>query len=260
MSEKSEITLETPTNLPANDGQGGEGGERLFAGKYKSVEELEKGYTELWKLHSSKGQPAANEAAGNGGTPANQGGEQKPTGKEIPTEETPPQNVAALDWNALESEYAESGTLSDETYADLEKKGFPRQAVDRYIAGAQAEVNAYDAAVYGAAGGQEQYASLIEWAKGSLEKDAKLAFNKAVQSGDKQIAALAVTGLKAQYEAANGRSGQLLHGKGGATGVKPFESAAEVTDAMRNPKYRNDPAYRKQVTERLAISKVFERV
>jgi hypothetical protein len=66
---------------------------------------------------------------------------------------------------------------------------------------------------------------------------------------------MAVAGLKARYEQANGASsGRLIQGdvKGPSGGA--FRSIAEIVEAMKDPRYAKDPAYRSDVEKRVALS------
>nr|WP_255483645.1 hypothetical protein [Rhodanobacter sp. A1T4] len=177
---------------------------------------------------------------------------------EIPAGDGDAQKVvegAGLDWDALNAEYAKDGKLSEETYAKLAKSSIPRNAVDTYIQGKQAQADAYDTAVYGTAGGQEAYGSLVSWAKSALSDSEKVAFNDAVTSGDAARAKMAVEALTARHAKTHGTPPQnLLNGKKAATGVEPFKSQAEVTAAMNSRAYKTDPAFRATVVERLALS------
>jgi hypothetical protein len=162
-----------------------------------------------------------------------------------------------LDWDALDKEYTDTGKLSDETYAALEAKGLPKAKVDSYIAGVQAQSDAYDKAVFDAAGGSTEYSALVTWAANSLTHDEKVAFNKAVTSGNAAEAAMAVEALTARRAKTRGTPPPgLINGNKAPTGVQPFRSQAEIAEAMRNPKYKSDPAYRQEVIERLRHSDV----
>jgi hypothetical protein len=249
MSEKSEITMTTDPVAPVETTSN----ETLYAGKYKTVEELTAAYEALTATATatteSEQLPATTEGTENA--------EGDPPSKEIPTDESAKETVtnAGLDWNALNDEYARDGKLSDDTYAALEAKGLPRSEVDTYIAGKQALADAYDNAVYGTAGGAQEYASLIEWAKTSLTTEEKVAFNEAVTSGDAARAKLAVEALNGRRALKRGvPPGSLLNGRGAASGVEPFKSQVEVTEAMRSLRYKKDPAFRAEVTERLRNS------
>ena len=251
MSEKSEITMtvETPPAEVAATTEAAAATEATYGG-YKTVEELVAAHAELTAKQTAT--PTAEEAAA-----AAAAAETKPA-LEIPAGDEGAQKVvegAGLDWAGLNTEYAEHGKLSEETYASLDKAGIPKAEVDTYIRGKQAEVDAYDAAVYGTAGGNEAYLGLIEWAKGNLAEAEKIEFNSAVTSGNPARAKMAVEALAARHAAKRGAPpGSLLNGKKSPTGAAPFKSQVEVTAAMRSPQYKNDPAYRAEVMERLRLS------
>lgn len=164
---------------------------------------------------------------------------------------------AGLTWDAVTEEFNKDGDLGEETRAKLLKAGYPKAMVDTYLEGVRASISAYDNAVYSAAGSEEQYAAMTAWAKANLSEPDKKAFNAAVTSGDVSIAKLAVEGLLARFTANSNKTPNLKDGKPtGQGGIKPFASQAEVVRAMRDPKYKTDPAYRDEVKERLSISTV----
>ena len=68
----------------------------------------------------------------------------------------------------LRLEFVEKGTLSDESYAALEAKGYNRVLVDGYIAGQVARAQALTNEVHAAVGGAEKYAAMTQWAAGKL--------------------------------------------------------------------------------------------
>ena len=161
-------------------------------------------------------------------------------------------------------EFLENGNLSDNSYRDLETKGVDRTAVDAYIAGQTALVNANLQTVYGEVGGPEAYGELMDWATRNLPESDINAFNSQVQaqrsdgSLDMDRAMFAIKGLKAQKLAVDGSTPQLLQG-GGSDGTSGnlFKSTAQVVAAMQDPRYENDPAYRQDVMDRLSVSDVF---
>lgn len=154
-------------------------------------------------------------------------------------------------------EFAKDGKLSDESYKELaDKHGLSKEYVDLYIAGLQAKQAEYSKTVAEAAGGEEQLSKLFDWAGKTLSNDELEAANKALGSGDKAAAALAVRGLAARYQAENGKEPSLISGDAPEAGVKPFNSTAEVVSAMSDPRYKTDPAYRREIEKRLDISSV----
>ena len=59
-------------------------------------------------------------------------------------------------------------------------------------------------------------------------------------------------------ESIGGQGPSLYQGStSGDGGIKPFGSTAQVTEAMRDPRYATDPAYREQVEKRMAVSSIF---
>jgi len=241
--------------LTENDNVEIQGEEQLLAGKYKTVEELVKGYKEL---ESQQGRADESE------TELAEGEEQ--SAKEIYGEFIGGRlEEAGIDFNDMSSRYAESGMLQDEDYGELEKAGFSRNMVDNYLAGLQYNA-AQDSALNAQQvsqiktefGGAEEYDAMTTWAAENMEADEIAAFNRIVQgSNDGAQIRLAIAGLYAQYTASEGREPQLLGGKPSSNSGSKFESTAQVIEAMNDPRYATDPAYRKAVEKQLSRSAVF---
>ena len=99
---------------------------------------------------------------------------------------------------------------------------------------------------------------MLEWAKENLPEDDISAFNASVETGDRNLVKFAVQGLYARYRSeAGGNEPQLTQGTVNGSSGGSFQSAAELTAAMRDPRYANDPAYRKSVANKLQRSSVF---
>lgn len=226
---------------------------KKLAGKYESVEELEKAYEELQK---KLGQTKPKE------------GEGEPVKKTDPTDpdlgiEKKADEVkaaedavktAGLDWNALSAEFASKGELSEDSYKALgEKAGIPREMVDQFIEGQIAVAERARNTVFEAVGGQETYASMIEWAQANMSADEIAAYNNIASSRNIGAIKIAAAGLKARFDAAGGSEPKLIGGDIG-TGSTGFKSQDELVEAMSNPKYHSDPAYRKSVMDRLRVS------
>lgn len=223
------------------DGQAGEPtqGESLILGKFKSQDDLVAAYK---ALESKLGQAPADTQGGNDSTQDGQDAAAKAV------------SDAGLDMGALQQEFAEQGALSDESLAKLEKAGISRDIVDLYVQGQEALVSNLQNAAYAVVGGEESYKSMTQWAAANLTEAEIDTFNRAVNSTNKSVIELAVTGLKGRYEAANGSEPNLVGGDAGTATGPAFESWAQVREAMRDPKYAKDPAYRRQVEEKLGRS------
>lgn len=174
------------------------------------------------------------------------------------TEETPegevPEVYASI--NQATEEFMESGNLSDETFKGLEESGLPRELVESYIAGQQALSEGQTTQVYDAVGGSESYAAMAEWATESLDAASVDAFNQVVEGGTVEQAKMAAQGLYAQYQAANGGAPKLVQGATTGQAVLPFTSSKQVSNAMNDIRYKNDPGFQQEVQQRLAVSNV----
>jgi hypothetical protein len=211
--------------------------------KFKSPEDMAKAYSELEsKLGGNK--PTEQDA-----TPSD-----KPQVPENPQAELQKQG---LDMNEFSQEFAQKGELSQESYEKLAKAGFDKNLVDTYIAGQQARASQYEGTIKAEVGGDERYGQIVEWARANMTPGEIAAYNNAVSSGDANQAKLAVLGLSAQYDKANGSEPNRLIGGGKAGADDVFESTAQVTEAMRDPRYKSDPAFRAKVQSKLNRSNVF---
>ena len=105
-------------------------------------------------------------------------------------------------------------------------------------------------------GGEEAYNEMASWASKNMSDGEKKAYNAAVNSADMDTVKLAVDGLRAKYQAANGTEPSLMQGKATPVAEQGFESWAEVTAAMADPRYSKDPAYQEAVKQKLANSEL----
>lgn len=228
------------------------GGEATQYGGFATVEELVAAYE---ATKAPAGEPATNEALtvtkAEGG---DEGGEGDGEGGEGEGEVADALKAAGLNQDDFTKEFADTGDLSTESFDKLEKAGFPRAMVETYVRGLKADRDAFQTSIYSEAGGVDSYKSLIQWAGKALDQAEIDAFNKAVTSGDPASARLAVRGLAAKHKSTARPA--LLNGKGGTggDGVKPFESVAQRRAAYNDPRYRTDPAYRAEVSARVAVS------
>jgi hypothetical protein len=156
------------------------------------------------------------------------------------------------------NEFSENGELSDKTFESLEKAGLPRSFVENYINGQQAVSTQQAAAIQDSVGGEGNYVAMSEWASENLADGELDAYNSIVEGASVEAAKVAVKGLYSQFLAAGGKGPALVQGSTSAeSGAKPFGSTAQLTEAMRDKRYNDDPAYREQVEKRLAVSSIF---
>lgn len=163
---------------------------------------------------------------------------------------------AGLDFEELSTRYMETGTLSDEDFAALSKVGISAEMVQAYAAGQQAIADQIITDVFGMVGGQEAFTQMTEWAGTSLPAADVDAFNRAMDTGDLATIKLAVSGLRSRFTAEVGQEPALVRADSSAGGVSTFQSVAQLTAAMRDPRYKSDAAYRQDVAARLAKSSI----
>lgn len=105
-------------------------------------------------------------------------------------------------------------------------------------------------------GGSEQYGEIIDWAKDNLSEQEISMYDHVMESNDPIAMFFAIRALGNSYENAVGVDGELLTGTASSTPQNVFRSQAEVVEAMSDPRYDNDPAYRQDVFEKLERSPV----
>jgi hypothetical protein len=176
------------------------------------------------------------------------------------TEPKPAPALAPEELTKFQEEFATGGDLSPESYKALADKGYPEDAVKRYVEGQRAVGELITAQVeLGFGGDLNTFNEYKTWAANNLTPEQRTEFNnsiaQAVTSGDiKQVRKIA-SDAYAQYRDQVGTVGQLAGGRSAPAGVKPFSSMQEQVEAQMSPRYRNDTAYRNEVMARVAVSK-----
>ena len=211
--------------------------EQRLAGKYKNAEELEAAYLELQKKLGD------------------QSTEEKPEETE---EESSNESLLDQLWEQAQSENYNEETLQQIAKAD------PNELAQMYLNyRGQVEANnnqpqmteEYANSLKSAVGGEKQYNEMLGWAGQNLTNEEIEAYDSIMDKGDPAAAYWAVQALSYRYRDANGVEGDLVQGKSpGAGGT--FRSQAEVVQAMSDPRYDSDPAYRQDVMRKLERSNV----
>ena len=204
--------------------------------KFNSPEDLAKSYAELEKKMSAPKDDAP---------------------EDPPTEEVEPeQSTGEPQFDKFAEEFASSGELSNDSFDELAKMGYPREMVETYIKGMQSAQTADANAVMDVAGGTEGYKELTDWALNNMPETELQLYNQMVETGTDN-AKMAVEWLMSKREAAEGVEPNLVSGKSQAPAKEEFRSTAEVVAAMKDARYGKDPAYTKDVEDKLSRSSVF---
>ena len=227
--------------------------EGLLAGKYKDAQELEKAYVELSKKLGEKSEPDTTEPES-----------ETETVDEESTEETEELSPAAeLITSANDEFYNNDGKLSPETIEKFSSMS-SKELVEAYMqvqGNLQRDDTEAEAAditqaavneVKNFAGGDDNYNNIVQWASDNLDQKSIAAFDSIVNTGSVDAIKIAVSGLKAQYENANGYEGRMVTGKTPKADTgETFRSQAELVQAMSDRRYNTDPAYRQDIIEKL---------
>lgn len=162
-----------------------------------------------------------------------------------------------VDFETAVSEYNEKGVLSDATMNALEKAGYPKAVVEGFINSRQILENQYTSAVYEAAGGEEAYSRMTQWAAANLPKADIETFNAAIDSGNLGTVKLIMGGIRsAMGEAMTQKHGtsnpSVMGGPASTNTTGGFADKAEMVKAMSDKRYCRDPRYTKLVESRMA--------
>lgn len=211
---------------------------QLLAGKYESAEELERAYVELQQRFSS------NESAP----------EEEEYEPEQESEEEEFDLMEAL-WQQSQDEFdqdtlealAEADPVDiAQAYLDLRAEGVSQ---DRQLE--QGEINS----LYDMVGGQEEYTNMLQWAANNCDQDMINAYDSVMQKGDPTACYFAVQAMAFRMAEMEGWSPQdFLTGSAVYDTADVFQSQAQVVEAMSDPRYDRDPAYRQEVMNKLERS------
>ena len=162
--------------------------------------------------------------------------------------------------NFFQTQYVFDAKLLSDYMKILEDAGISKQYADTYIAGVKALGQQIGNQVKDSVGGADHYQNMVEWAQSNYTPEQIQAYDNAVNSGDVQLAMLTAKGLQADYQNSSGYEGQTVSGDTSlrmSDSSEVFRSNAEVTAAMKDPRYESDMAYRQDVRDKLERSEVF---
>lgn len=269
------LTAEEQDSLEVGEQLAEQQGE-LLAGKYKNAEELEQAYVELQKKLGDKdglqdeGQETQEVEA-----------KDEDTKPEFSDEVERYSEDGSVNYEAVNQDYGDTigslfkekgvdpypicetfwkngGTIPQEMHDQLTGAGLSKVVVDAYLQGRaqdigmNADLNQTDIdTITKSVGGVEQYKSLMNWAGNNLSQDAINSFDDLVNTGNKGSIQLAVDGLIAKYQNDAGYEGRMLQGKPSKTNTDIYQSQAQLVEAMSDPRYDKDPAYRQTVISKL---------
>jgi hypothetical protein len=221
-----------------------------YAGKFKSAEDLEKAYLELQKKLGQKDEGVEDDS-----------NQEETVEPEPETEQSPVSKRVDFLKEASDEYYSNDNELKPETIQKL-KEMPSEELIEAYLElqknnpVAKAQPLSDDAAktIVDSVGGQNAYNDTLAWAADNLKPEEVAAYDNVVNSGNKDAIFFAVQALNQRYKDSVGFEGQQISGRAPKSTVKGFRSNAELANAISDPRYRNDPAYRYDIEQKLAAS------
>ena len=237
LSEEEQDSLKVGEEMEAEQ-------EQLLAGKYKDPKDLEKAYNELQKKLGEKSEPGSQKEESNNEPPKQ--------------ESTPSDNLLDQLW-----EEGTNNNLKPETFDKLSKMNpvdvakLAMQQRQAFEGGGSREFTDQDVQqIHGLVGGQDNYNNMMGWANQNVPEQEIQMYDAVMELGNPLAAYFAVQALALKYSDAAGRDGRMVTGKPPKQTTDAFKSQAEMVQAMEDPRYNDDPAYREQVMEKLQRSDI----
>lgn len=160
-----------------------------------------------------------------------------------------------------QQEFVTDGELSEASLGEIKKLGIDQGFVDAHMHGLEALKEAQVDVLLDIANGgkmsalrdesRDAFDKVRSWAKVNLPDSDKDAFAEAMQSGNSNTMHLAMSGLVARFRASSAGQETLIEGPSAGSAIQPYESTEQVQEAMRDPAYKRDPAYRERVEARI---------
>jgi hypothetical protein len=215
--------------------------QQLLAGKYKSAEELERGYLELQKRLSGKEEPEVEEVP-----------------EEVQEQEPPEEGGGDLFDIIMES--YRTGQWDPEVVNQVEGMN-PVDVANMFLEKGSAQQAPQATStdieqIQESVGGTAEYQNMIQWAGQNLTEQEVAMYDAVMDRGDPLAMFFAAQALNARYQDSVGYDGEMLTGNAPRNAGDAFRSQAELVAAMSDPRYDKDPAYRADVADKLERSNI----
>jgi len=219
--------------------------DNLLAGKYKNAQDLEQGYIELQK---KLGESEAEE-------PVAEAEEEEYEGEEGEEDISILDELWEYELNNEEFHEDAIAELQQMDPVDLANLHIEyRKQVEEQGVAPKDFTEAEMTELKGVVGGDENYQNMLQWAGANLNQQEIDMFDAVMQRGDALGAFFAIRSLAYRYNDAAGYEGKMLTGNAPKTSGSQYRSQQEVIQAMSDPRYDSDPAYRKDVMDKLTRS------
>ena len=247
MDETLELTPEEQESLAIGE-QMAQNEAAMLAGKFENAEQLEKAYLEL---QSKLGQRQA----------PDEGQEAEPEAASDAAQETEDEVGFQSMMQEAAQAFLDKGEIPEDMLSKFDAMS-SRDIINELMKMPQGQPEVADLSdadvntIQNTVGGKEAYDNIMQWASEAMPQEATSAFDNLVNTGDGAMIQLAVLGLQQAYQQANGFEGNMYTGRSAREMADVFRSQAEVVQAMNDPRYDNDPAYRDDVFAKLGRSDI----
>ena len=230
--------------------------DELLAGKYKDAQELEKAYVELQKKLGDKGSKDSPEARDSEDSEEVESEEDYENEDEGDVDTSKDGFLDTLWEEAIGEKYTEE-TLEELSKMDAADVADMHLRYRQQVEDSRPEITEQQVTeLKGVVGGEERYGDMLQWAKNTLNPQEVQMFDTVMERGAPLAAFFAVRSLAYRYEDALGRDGTMVTGTAPRGDGSQFTSQAEVVEAMSDPRYDRDPAFRQKVMKKLERSDI----
>ena len=161
----------------------------------------------------------------------------------------------------IEAEYEANSALSEASLKALEDAGFKRGFVKSFLQGQESMANAYVGQIVEYAGGKATFDKLVAHLTTNSPETVEV-LEDAIQRQDLKAIKATINLAKASHKAKFGASparnvaakAPATPARAAAPKVEGFTSQDAMVEAMSDPRYGRDPAYRQSVIQKVAAS------
>ena len=214
--------------------------DQMLAGKYKNAEELESAYLELQKKLGADGEEPEEQVE-----------------EEEQSEETDSDLFDRLWEGELNDQFSDEllDELSNADPTDLAQMHLDyRRQMEANAPQPMTEETATQ--LKGMVGGDQDYSNLLGWAKDNFTEQEIDMYDSIMDSGNTEAAFFAIQALALRYSDSVGTEGELIQGRAATDSTQGFRSQAELVNAMNDPRYERDAAYRNDIMRKLELSDI----
>jgi hypothetical protein len=264
--QKTIDRLNGKEELPTEELPSEQNKEVLFANKYKSIDELKKGITNIgsklpeYVLEGMSEKALEQHYLELQKEFTNTRKEEKKYKHSIDdVKEVPKEEVVKIEegikntdvYAKAKAEFEEKGGISNATYESLEKMNIPSEVIDGYLDSIKAKQVEFTNNIYSIAGGEQQFNAMKEWAEnGGIPKEQVDAISSMT---DYNMIAIALEGVKAKYDASNKQPVRILGGD--TQSSSGYKSRDEYIRDVSDKRYGVSRAYTDAVEKKFGVSK-----